>query len=76
VDTGTDYELPTTMDEHQQEELNEKIEENIERQEKEQDIIQSLSTSPAQINENVQDEDVLVEENVTPFYMNSGRLIK
>lgn len=22
--------------------------------------------------ENVQDEDVLVEENVTPFYMNSG----
>jgi uncharacterized protein with von Willebrand factor type A (vWA) domain len=76
VDTGTDYELPTTMDEHQQEELNEKIEENIERQEKEQEIIQSLSTSPAQINENVQDEDVLVEENVTPFYMNSGRLIK
>jgi hypothetical protein len=26
--------------------------------------------------ENVQEDDVLVEENVTPFYMNSGNLFE
>jgi hypothetical protein len=81
VATGTDYESPLSttiaMEEHRQEqanvENNEKIEENhIRQQKEEEDLVQTLSTSPAHTDENIQEEDVLVEENVTPFYMNSG----
>ncbi|CAF3346207.1 unnamed protein product [Rotaria sp. Silwood1] len=78
VATGTDYELPTT-DEYQQEqnniEHNEQIEENLKHIEQEQEdvgIRQASSISPIHINQNGLEEDVLVEENVTPFYMNSG----
>ena len=38
-----------------------------------QDVHEALCTAPALLDETLQDEDVLVEENVTPFYMNSGR---
>jgi len=80
VATGTDYELSTkttaAVDEHQQEqnnvENNEKMEENNNQKQHEEDIVQTLSTSPVHTDENIQEEDVLVEENVTPFYMNSG----
>ncbi|CAF2712568.1 unnamed protein product [Rotaria sp. Silwood2] len=76
VATDTDYELPTT-DENQQEqnnnEHNEQIEENIQHVEQEdEEIIQGSSISPIHMDENGQEEDVLVEENITPFYMNSG----
>ena len=43
---------------------------------KEKEIIVTTSRSPSQTNENVQEEDILVEENVTPFYMNSGENIQ
>jgi hypothetical protein len=79
VATDTDYELPpppTAVDEHQQEqnnvENNEKVEENRHQQQQEEEIVQTSSPSPAHTDENIQEEDILVEENVTPFYMNSG----
>ncbi len=80
VATGTDYESPPSttaaVEEHQQEQINvenkEKKEENHIRQQHGEDIAQTLATSPAHTDENIQEEDVLVEENVTPFYMNSG----
>ncbi|CAF0807383.1 unnamed protein product [Rotaria sordida] len=72
--TSTDFEIQTT-NEHQQElnniEHNEQIEENIKpiEQEQEEEIFQASTLSPIHIDENGQEEDVLVEENVTPFYM-------
>ncbi|CAF2232566.1 unnamed protein product [Rotaria magnacalcarata] len=79
--TTTDYQMPTTMpeDEHQQEqntiENNEKPEENNEHTAELHDDepkIEAPSLSTVHIDEHDQDEDILVEENVTPFYMNSG----
>jgi hypothetical protein len=72
--TATDYELrtKTTEDEPQQEQNNEKIEENNQPQKQEEEIIQKPSTPSINIDENVPEEDVLVEENITPFYMNTG----
>jgi hypothetical protein len=85
IATGTDYEVPPStttaaaVDEHQQEqnnvENNEKVEETNNQQQEEK-IIQAPSTSPDHIDEHVQEDDILVEENVTPFYMNTGILIK
>ncbi len=77
VATGTDYVSPLTktavVEEHQPEQTNaenkEKQEENHVRQQQNEDVAQ---TSPAHMEENIQEEDVLVEENVTPFYINSG----
>jgi hypothetical protein len=54
-------------------------EEEEEEEEEEQEEVRSVhasSTLPVHIDENVQEEDISVEENVIPFYMNSGRLIK
>jgi hypothetical protein len=74
VATTTDYGLPTTADEHQQEQNtvqnNEKAEENNQEQQQQQGEI--IQTSSVHIDENLPEEDVLVEENVTPFYMNTG----
>ena len=76
VSTGTDYEVPITTDEDHQEEHHvenkEKLEEN--NQQKQGDVEQIIHTSPIHNDENLQEEDILVEENVTPFYMNSGIL--
>ncbi|CAF0931354.1 unnamed protein product [Adineta ricciae] len=78
-----DYELPTamiTVDDDQREHQN-KVEnsdnndENKQQQiveDEEVEVMQSSSVIPAHLEDNVQEEDVLVEENVTPFYMNSG----
>ncbi|CAF2596706.1 unnamed protein product [Rotaria sp. Silwood2] len=61
---GTDYETTIkATDEHEQEESNDKDEHE------EKEII------PTSI-ENIQDDDVFVEENVTPFYMNSGESLQ
>jgi len=46
-------------DEHEQEQM-------VDHDQQEQ---QELVSSPI---DNVQEDDVLIEENVTPFYMNSG----
>jgi hypothetical protein len=45
------------------------------QQQNEYEHIQPLSTSPIASDGNVQEEDVLVEEDVTPFYMNSGEFM-
>ena len=86
--TGTDYELssattlPTTipLEKNQHEQINVENngneEENLPRQQQQQadeGLVQAISTSTVHAEENIQEEDVLVEENVTPFYMNSGR---
>ena len=61
---GTDYETTIkTTHEHEQEQCNDKDQ----QEEKE-----ALPTSI----DNIQDDDVFVEENVTPFYLNSGIHIK
>ncbi|CAF3443733.1 unnamed protein product [Rotaria socialis] len=79
--TTTDYQMATTIsvDEHQQQqniiENNEKTEENNEHTGELRDVepkIEAPSLSTVHIDEHDQDEDILVEENVTPFYMNSG----
>ncbi|CAF5219235.1 unnamed protein product, partial [Rotaria magnacalcarata] len=56
-------------------ENNEKPEENNEHTAELHDDepkIEAPSLSTVHIDEHDQDEDILVEENVTPFYMNSG----
>ncbi|UJR33375.1 hypothetical protein I4U23_020823 [Adineta vaga] len=80
-----DYELPSatiTVDDDQREHQNmienndnNDNDENIKQQHIEEDdieVMQSSSVIPAHMDDDVQEEDVLVEENVTPFYMNSG----
>jgi len=57
----------------------EEEEEDEEEEHEEQEEVRSVhasSTLPVHIDENVQEEDISVEENVIPFYMNSGRVIK
>lgn len=82
-----EYELPTamiTVDDDQREHQNKvEISDNNNDECKQQQIVededievmQSSSVIPAHLEDNVQEEDVLVEENVTPFYMNSGKLL-
>ena len=79
VATGTDYVSPLTktaaVEEHQTEQTNAENKENQEEnhvQQQSEDVVQTLATSPVHTEENIQEEDVLVEENVTPFYINSG----
>lgn len=79
VGIGTDYELSTTIkveeNQHEQNtvENNEKVEENNTTKEQEQpETVQPSLVSPVPIDDNGQEDDVLIEENVTPFYMNSG----
>ncbi|CAF0870013.1 unnamed protein product [Adineta steineri] len=82
-----DYELPTatiTVDEDQREqnkvENNDKVDENNnnkqQHQQMDEEIMQSASAIPIHLDDNVQEEDVSVEENVTPFYMNSGESLQ
>ncbi|CAF1006430.1 unnamed protein product [Rotaria sp. Silwood1] len=67
VAVGTDYEtIIKTTDEHEQEQNNNN---NNKDQQEEKEII------PTSL-ENIQDDDVFVEENVTPFYMNSGESLQ
>ncbi len=56
----------------------EEEEEEEEDQEEQEEVrsVHASSTLPVHIDENVQEEDISVEENVIPFYMNSGRLTK
>ncbi|CAF1250101.1 unnamed protein product [Rotaria sordida] len=64
VAIGTDYETTIkTTAEHEPEQINNKD------QQEEKEIL------PTSI-ENMQDDDVFVEENVTPFYMNSGESLQ
>lgn len=81
VAVGTDYEMPnSTLVEHRSEENHEKINDIIEEhheeetQEEENEIVPVAPPSPRRspVVETVQEEDILVEENVTPFYINSG----
>jgi hypothetical protein len=84
VATDTDYDLSTatTVDEHEQGqknlENNEKVEENNnnKQQQQQQEIVQGSTISPVHKDEHIQEDDVLVEENITPFYMNTGIGIK
>ena len=78
-----------TVEEDQQEqnkiEDSEKVDENnnnkrqAEEEEEEEGedegSMHASSNLPVHLDENVQEEDISVEENVTPFYMNSGILI-
>jgi hypothetical protein len=63
VSIGTDYETKTT---NEQEQINANEQEEI--------VHPPVDIVHPPV-ENVQEDDVLVEENVTPFYMNSGNYL-
>ena len=79
--TGTDYELPTTIaanEHHQGPNDIEKLDENNKQVEEKEDdeTMQASSISTVHVDETGQDEDISIEENVVPFYMNSGRFFE
>lgn len=80
VAVGTDYDLPTkSVDEHSvheeetpietTEKIEEEVEQQLQPQQQEAEILPPVTRSSVEV---VQEEDILVEENVTPFYINSG----
>lgn len=85
-----DYELPTatiTVDEDQQEagkgDSGDPMSEIVSNKQQQQliqdeelEMMRSGHGLPMHLDDHVQEDDVLVEENITPFYMNSGRLLR